>query len=152
MAYGNVYVAQVAMGANPLQTLRAIREAESYPGPSLIIAYSHCIAHGIDMSTAMTHQKDATASGYWPLYRYDPRSHQDTKHPFHLDSKRPTIPLKDFALKEARFAMLHRSDPATAKQLLERAQEEINERWSYYEQLAGVERAVHVAGTTEVTT
>ena len=88
--YGNVYVATVAMGANPLQTLKAFREAEAYHGPSLIIAYSTCIAHGIDMTTSMSHQKEAITSGYWPLYRYDPRPAVDGAKPFHLDSRKPT--------------------------------------------------------------
>ena len=92
--YGNVYVAQVAMGANPLQTLHAFQEADSYTGPSLIIAYSHCIAHGIEMSTSMSHQKEAAASGYWPLYRYDPRLGGAGRHPFHLDSHKPTPPIQ----------------------------------------------------------
>jgi pyruvate-ferredoxin/flavodoxin oxidoreductase len=140
--YGNVYVAQVAMGANPLQTLTALREAESYRGTSLIIAYSHCIAHGIDMTTAMGHQKEAASSGYWPLYRYDPRPAGDGTHPFHLDSRKPTLPFKDFAMKEARFAMLARSDPARAERLLRLAQRDIDERWRFYEQMAGVERSV----------
>ncbi len=139
--YGNVYVAQVAMGANPLQTLRAFQEAESYRGPALIIAYSHCIAHGIEMRTAMGHQKEAASCGYWPLYRYDPRLGGEGKHPFHLDSHRPTAPFKDFAMKEARFAMLARSNPVRAEQLLALAQNDINERWHFYEQMAGVERS-----------
>jgi pyruvate-ferredoxin/flavodoxin oxidoreductase len=138
--YGNVYVAQVAMGANPLQTLRAFQEAESYRGPSLIIAYSHCIAHGIEMRTAMGHQKEAANCGYWPLYRYDPRLGGEGKHPFHLDSHRPTAPFKDFAVKEARFAMLSRSNPVRAEQLLALAQTDIDERWHFYEQMAGIER------------
>ncbi|MBK8012379.1 MAG: pyruvate:ferredoxin (flavodoxin) oxidoreductase [Deltaproteobacteria bacterium] len=140
MAYGNVYVAQVAMGANPLQTLKAISEAEAYPGTSLVIAYSTCIAHGIDMTTSMGHQKDAALSGYWPLYRYDPRLPGKDAHPFHLDSKKPTIPFKEFAMKEARFAMLARADPARSAELVALAQRDIDERWNYYQQLAGVER------------
>jgi pyruvate-ferredoxin/flavodoxin oxidoreductase len=140
--YGNVYVAQVAMGANPLQTLKAFQEAESYRGTSLIIAYSHCIAHGIDMTTGMSHQKEAMQSGYWPLYRYDPRLAGEGKHPFHLDSRKPTIPFKDFAMKEARFAMLARSNPQRAEHLLTLAQRDIDERWHFYEQLANVERSV----------
>ncbi len=139
--YGNVYVAQVAMGANPLQTLRAFHEADSYPGASLIIAYSHCIAHGIEMSTSMSHQKEAAASGYWPLYRYDPRLAIAGSHPFHLDSHKPHLPFKDFAMKEARFAMLTRSNPERAEQLLSMAQRDIDERWHFYEQMAGVERS-----------
>ncbi|MHC4413796.1 MAG: pyruvate:ferredoxin (flavodoxin) oxidoreductase [Planctomycetota bacterium] len=136
-SYGNVYVAQVALGANPQQTVRTFLEAESYHGPSLIIAYSHCIAHGIDMSTAMTHQKDAVSSGYWPLYRYDPRR----DHPWRLDSRKPSRPFREFASSEARFAMLARSNPEGAKRLMDLAQKDIDERWHLYEQMVGVERA-----------
>ncbi len=140
--YGNVYVAQIAMGANPAQTVRAFHEAESWPGPSLILAYSHCIAHGIDMSKAMTHQKQLVGSGYWPLFRYDPRQAHEDEHPFRLDSRRPTIPFREVAVNEARFAMLQRSDPERAAELFGLAQRDIDERWRYYEQLAGVERTV----------
>jgi pyruvate-ferredoxin/flavodoxin oxidoreductase len=140
--YGNVYVAQVAMGANPLQTLKAFQEAESYRGPSLILAYSHCIAHGCEMSTAMTHQKEAVQSAYWPLFRYDPRLAGAGLHPFHLDSRKPTLKLKDFALKEARYAMLARTDPERAERLLALAQRDVEERWRFYEQMAGIERSV----------
>ena len=151
MAYGNVYVGQVAAGANPKQTIKTFLEAEAWPGPSLIIAYSHCIAHGIDMSTGMSHQKEAVNSGYWPLYRFDPR-HSDTDHrPFQLDSKKPKIPFTDFASKEARFAMLQRIDPEAHALLSQIAQEEIDERWRLYEQMAGVERTVPgTQGVTEV--
>jgi pyruvate-ferredoxin/flavodoxin oxidoreductase len=140
--YGNVYVATVAMGANPLQTLKAFREAESYPGTSLIIAYSTCIAHGIDMTTSMNHQKEAITSGYWPLYRYDPRAAVDGAKPFHLDSRKPTTSFREFALKEGRYAMLARANPSQAERLLELAQKDINERWHFYEQMAGIERTV----------
>ncbi|MGE3821503.1 MAG: pyruvate:ferredoxin (flavodoxin) oxidoreductase, partial [Isosphaeraceae bacterium] len=140
--YGNVYVAQVAMGGNPLQTLKAFQEAESYRGPSLILAYSHCIAHGCEMSTAMSHQKAAVNSAYWPLFRYDPRLAGDGKHPFHLDSRKPTMRLKDFAMKEARYAMLARSNPERAERLMALAQRDVDERWRYYEQMAGIERSV----------
>jgi pyruvate-ferredoxin/flavodoxin oxidoreductase len=142
MAYGHVYVAQIAIGAHPLQALRAIHEAESYPGPSLILAYSQCIAHGIDMTTGMSHQKEAVQSGYWPLYRYDPRVAHDDGKPFHLDSKKPTLPFRQFAAKEARFSMLQRSDPHRAEQLLKLAQIDIDDRWHYYEQIANVERSL----------
>ena len=138
--YGNVYVAQIAIGANPLQTLHAFQQADSYTGPSLIIAYSHCIAHGIEMSTSMSHQKEAAASGYWPLYHYDPRLASAGSHPFHLDSHKPNLPFKDFAMKEARFAMLTRSNPERAEHLLSLAQRDIDERWHFYEQMAGIER------------
>ena len=140
-AYGTVYVAQIAMGADNMQTVKAFAEAEAHEGPSLIIAYSHCIEHGIDMSTAMSHQKEAVDSGYWPLYRYDPGLAARGEHPFRLDSKRPTLPLKEFANKEARFAMLARSDPERAELLMEQAQREVQDRWHLYEQMAGIERA-----------
>ena len=140
VAYGSVYVAQIAMGANPAQTLRAVQEAESYDGPSLLLAYSHCIAHGIDMSTAMTHQRDLVRSGFWPLYRYDPRDAHAGEHPFHLDSRKPSKPFKEVAMQEARFAMLARSKPERARELMELAQKDIDDTWHYYQQLAGVER------------
>ncbi|WP_152053945.1 pyruvate:ferredoxin (flavodoxin) oxidoreductase [Tautonia marina] len=140
--YGNVYVAQVAIGANPLQTLKAFHEAESYPGVSLILAYSHCIAHGIQMSTSMSHQKEATASGYWPLFRHDPRLAGEGATPFHLDSRKPTLPFREFAMKEARYAMLARTNPTRAAELMQLAQRDIDERWHFYEQMAGVERSV----------
>lgn len=142
MAYGHVYVAQIAIGAHPLQTIRAFHEAESYHGPSLIIAYSQCIAHGIDMSTGMSHQKEAVQSGYWPLYRFDPRVAHDNGKPFHLDSKKPSIPFRSFASKEARFSFLQRSNPERAEQLLRLAQSDIDDRWHYYEQIANVERSL----------
>ncbi len=137
--YGNVYVAQIAIGGSDIQTVKALAEADAWDGPSLIIAYSTCIAHGIDMETSMSHQKDAVKSGYWPLYRYKPTT-DEHEHPFQLDSAAPSIPLKEFALKEARFSMLARSDPGRSAELLDLAQQDIDERWHYYEQLAGVER------------
>jgi len=137
MAYGNAYVAQVALGGNDMQTIKAFAEAEAWPGPSLIIAYSTCIAHGIDMETSMTHQRDAVRSGYWPLYRYNPRVEGS---PFHLDSKTPTVSLKNFAAAEARFGMLARTDPERFDSLMATSQEDINSRWKLYEQLAGIER------------
>ena len=136
MAYGSVYVAQIAMGANPKQTIRALAEAESYPGPSLVIAYSHCIAHGIEMSKAMDHQKVATATGFWPLFRHDPRRESEGLNPFQLDSRRPNRPFTDFAAREARFANLQRVNPTGAPDLLALAQRDIEEQWSYYEHLA----------------
>lgn len=142
-AYGDVYVAQIALGGNETQTVRALLEAAAYEGPSLVIAYSTCIAHGIEMSTSMTHQKLAVTSGYWPLYRYHPSPAPDT-HPFSLDSKAPTVPLRDFLQHEARFAVLERSDPERAGHLQALAQADVNERWHYYEQLAGVERSIPV--------
>ncbi len=146
VGYGNVYVAQVAMGAQPLQTLRAFQEAQSYPSTSLIIAYSPCIAHGIDMTQMMTHQKDVTASGFWPLFRYDPRHAHGGEHPFHLDSRRPKKSFRELAMKEARFATLQRSNPKEAERLFRLAQQEIDDRWHYYEQMAGVERDIEEPG------
>ena len=142
-AYGDVYVAQVALGANETQVVRAFREAVAHEGPSLVIAYSTCIAHGIDMATSMTHQKRAVASGYWPLYRYHPSPEAGT-HPFSLDSKAPSIPLREFLEHETRFAVLERIDPPRAEHLQALAQADVDERWHYYEQLAGVERSVPV--------
>jgi pyruvate-ferredoxin/flavodoxin oxidoreductase len=142
VSYGNVYVAQIALGANPNQTLRAFLEAESYPGPSLILAYSQCIAHGINMTTGMTHQKTIVQSGFWPLYRYDPRLAHAGERPFHLDSRKPTIPFAELAQQEARFAMVARSDPANAARLAALAQKDIDDQWHYYEQMAGVEREI----------
>ena len=136
IAYGSVYVAQIAMGANPKQTLRALAEAEAYPGPSLVIAYSHCIAHGIEMSTAMEHQKVAANTGFWPLFRYDPRREAQGQNPFQLDSRKPSRPFHDFASKEARFATLMRVNPDHAEELLALAQRDIDEQWRTYEHMA----------------
>lgn len=138
--YGNVYVATVSLGAQPLQTIKAFQEAEAWNGTSLIIAYSTCIAHGIDMTKSMSHQKQAVQSGYWPLYRYSPAWAHDGKHPFQLDSRAPTVPFKTFAEEEGRFAMLARSEPERAEKLLQMAQADITERWRFYEQMAGVVR------------
>jgi pyruvate-ferredoxin/flavodoxin oxidoreductase len=140
MSYGNVYVGQVAMGANPTQTVKTFAEAEAHRGPSLILAYSPCIAHGIDMSTQMSHQKEATDSGYWPLYRYDPGRELAGAPGLRLDSRKPTIPFKEFASKEARFAMLGRADPDTASRLMARAQQDIDDRWHLYEQMVEIHR------------
>lgn len=141
-SYGGVYVGQIAMGANPAQTIKVFLEAESYRGPSLILAYSHCIAHGIEMSTAMSHQKDVVRSGFWPLYRYDPRLSHDGGRPFQLDSRKPNMSFKELAASEARFAMLARTNPAAAEKLFEMAQRDIDDQWHYYEQLSGVQREV----------
>ncbi len=140
-SYGNVFVAQVSMGANDVQTIRALLEADAWPGPSLVIAYSTCIAHGIDMSKSMTHQKDAVKSGYWPLYRFHP-SEIEGGHPFKLDSSTPTIPIADFVATETRFGILQRTQPERAAELAALAQDDADERWRYYEQLAGIERTV----------
>ncbi len=140
-AYGNVYVAQIALGANDVQTTKALLEAEAWPGPSLVIAYSTCIAHGIDMSTSMAHQKDAVKSGFWPLYRYQP-SEAGEGQPFRLDSKAPSMPLRDFTSAETRFAILERTHPERAAELAELAQADADERWRYYSQLADVQRSI----------
>jgi pyruvate-ferredoxin/flavodoxin oxidoreductase len=142
VSYGNVYVAQVALGANPNQALRAFREAESFPGPSLILAYSQCIAHGINMTQGMTHQKTVVQSGLWPLYRFDPRLSRAGDHPFQLDSRKPTVRFADVVPLEARFAMAVRNDPEHAERLIELAQQDIDDQWRYYEQMAGVERSL----------
>ncbi len=152
-SYGNVYVAQIAIGGSEIQTVKALMEADAWDGPSLVIAYSTCIAHGIDMTTSMSHQKDAVKSGYWPLYRYRP-SEDEHQHPFQLDSAAPSIPLRQFALEEGRYAMLARSDPARSADMLDLAQAAIDERWRYYEQLAGLERSLphpHDADAGDIT-
>ncbi len=139
IAYGNVYVAQVAMGANPQQTLLAFREAEAYDGPSLILAYSHCIAHGIDMQFGMRQQDLATASGYWPLFRFNPSMRQAGENPFRLDSLRPSIPFKDYAYNEIRYSSLTMTRPAEAEELARMAQSVVLEKYRSYEQLAGLD-------------
>jgi pyruvate-ferredoxin/flavodoxin oxidoreductase len=146
-AYGNVYVGQVAMGADNAQTVKALAEAESWHGPSVVIAYSTCIEHGIDMSTSMSHQGEAVKSGFWPLYRYDPRHATEGERPLQLDSRPPTMPVSAFQAKEARFAMLARSRPKEHAELQKLAQADAEERWHFYEQLAGVER--HPPGRLE---
>ncbi len=136
LMYGNVYVARVAMGSNDAQTVRAFLEAESYNGPSIIIAYSHCIEHGIDMSQGAQHQKVAVETGYWPLFRFDPRLEHDGKNPFRLDSKAPKGNVGDFTSLETRFNMLKKTHPERVKFLMELAQEDVNVRWKMYEQLS----------------
>ena len=136
MAYGNVYVAQVAFGAKDVQTLRAFLEAESYPGPSLIIAYSPCIAHGIDLANNLRQQDLAVNSGHWPLFRYDPRRAAAGENPLHMDSKEPSIPYRDFASSETRFSVLFRTHPDAAERFLKQAQRQIKSRFHLYEQLA----------------
>jgi len=139
MAYGTVYVAHIAMGANDAQTVKALIEADAWPGPSLVIAYSTCTAHGMDMSRAMDHMKAAVRSGYWPLYRFRPTAAAEGR-PFTLDSKAPSIPVREFADAEARFAILNRTHPERYEQLMDILQADIDERWRYYEQLAAMER------------
>ena len=139
MTYGNIYVARIAMGYNDLQTVRAFMEADAYDGPSIILAYSHCIAHGINMAKGMDSQKAAVESGHYPLFRYNPANELEGKNPFKLDSKAPSISYKDFAYQETRFKMLTKSKPERAKTLLDYAQKETNERWKFYENWAKLE-------------
>jgi pyruvate-ferredoxin/flavodoxin oxidoreductase len=136
MNYGTVYVAHVAMGASDTQTVKAFLEAEAYDGPSLIIAYAHCIAHGYDMVHGLDQQKAAVQSGYWPLFRYDPRVAAAGKNPFQLDSRAPTIPLEQYIYNEGRYTMLRQSDPEMAAFLLQEAKEDVEKRWKLCERLA----------------
>jgi pyruvate-ferredoxin/flavodoxin oxidoreductase len=136
MTYGYVYVASVAMGAKDEHTLRAFLEAEAYEGPSLIIAYSHCIAHGIDMITGLQHQKIAVQSGYWPLFRYNPDLVKQGLNPLQLDYAGPKIPLKDFTELENRFKMLTKSNPDVAQALGKLAQDDANEHWQVLQKMA----------------
>ncbi len=136
IAYGNVYVAQVAMGANPQQTLHALREAEAYPGPSLIIAYSHCIAHGINMEEGLQQQKRAVDCGHWPLIRYNPVIREAGGIPFTLDSLRPTLSLADYRQHEGRFRSLQIQNPKEAARLLKIAEKSVQQRWDVYEDMA----------------
>jgi pyruvate-ferredoxin/flavodoxin oxidoreductase len=144
MAYGNVYVARVAMGADDQQTLRALLEAEAYDGPSLVIAYSHCIAHGIDMRKGLEQQKLAVQAGHWPLYRYNPQLAARGEHPLILDSKPPSIPLEQYAYNETRYRMLQQSDAARAEILLQQAKADVQQRWEQYQHLAAPKEAGNV--------
>ncbi|MBK6721713.1 MAG: pyruvate:ferredoxin (flavodoxin) oxidoreductase [Acidobacteria bacterium] len=137
ISYGNIYVAQIAMGANPQQTLLALREAEAYDGPSLVLAYSHCIAHGIDMEKGLNQQKLAVASGYWPLIRYNPVLRKNGQNPFVLDSPKPVISLRDYAYNELRYKVLTQTAPQEAERLMVLAQEIVDLRWKTYEEMAG---------------
>ncbi len=136
IAYGSVYVARVAMGADPQQTLNAFREAEAYDGPSLVLAYSHCIAHGIEMRDGLDQQYRAVASGYWPLIRYDPMLRAAGGNPFLLDSPRPRIPLADYTNRELRYRTLTNTDPAEAERLHGLAEQAVDQRWDVYEEMA----------------
>ena len=148
VSYGYVYVARVAIGGSDTHTLKAFAEAEAHDGPSLIIAYSHCIAHGYDMSIGLDQQKKAVLSGYWPLMRYNPALRAEGKNPFQLDSKAPSMPLKDYAYQEARYTMLVRSDPAAARELLTMAQDDVERQWRVYTNraaMAGRADTPHIA-------
>ncbi len=136
VSYGSVYVARVAMGGNDAQTVKAFQEAEAYDGPALIIAYSHCIAHGYDLAQGMQQQKNAVLSGYWPLMRYNPALREQGKNPFQLDSRPPSISLKDYSYQEARYTMLARSHPEVARRLMEEAQNDVEREWLVYSERA----------------
>jgi pyruvate-ferredoxin/flavodoxin oxidoreductase len=150
IAYGYVYVAQVAMGANSEQTLIALREAEAYPGPSLVLAYSHCIAHGFDLRFGMKQQARATAAGYWPLFRYDPTLRRSGDNPFRLDSPKPRLKLDDFAYRELRYKVLTQGDRERAAHLMRQAQAAIDERYRTYEDLAARDGSRFQPNWTEV--
>ncbi len=136
MGYGNVYVASIAFGAKDNQTVQALAEADAYEGPSLVIAYSHCIAHGYDMVNGLEQQKLAVQTGYWPIYRFDPRKSAEGKVPLKLDCAEPSVPLKQYMNNEMRFRILQNSDPARAKLLFDEAQEQVNCRFQHYQKLA----------------
>lgn len=136
ISYGNVYVAKIAMGANAQQTLLALREAEAYPGPSIVLAYSHCIAHGIDMEKGMNQQQLAVASGYWPLLRYNPELRKAGHRPFVLDSPAPRTSFESYAYNETRYKSLTISNPEMADKLLNLAKEMVDLRWQTYMEMA----------------
>ncbi|MFU8772749.1 MAG: thiamine pyrophosphate-dependent enzyme, partial [Anaerolineales bacterium] len=138
MAYGYVYVARIAMGASDQQTLRAFLEADAYDGPSLIIAYSHCIAHGYDLVHGLEQQRLAVQSGFWPLYRYNPELADHGKNPLTIDSKQPTISFKDYAYNETRYRMLLQSDEERAEKLMDLAKQDVKSRWKLYQNLAAM--------------
>lgn len=142
---GDAYVARIAMGASDMQTMKAIIEAERFPGPSLLIAYSHCIAHGYDMKHGLTQQKLAVDSGYWPLFRFDPERRRRGENPFQLDSKPPKIPLEEYAYNEMRYLMLRKSRPDVARELMKQAQEEIEEQWRVYSKMPSVHQPANGA-------
>lgn len=146
VTYGNVYVARIGMGADDSQTVKAFREAEAFPGPSLIIAYSPCIAHGYDLKHSLSQTSLAVKSGYWPLFRYDPRLAEHGKNPFQLDSKAPSIPLEKYIYNETRYTMLAHSDPERANVLLAEAQKDVNARWERYEQATNQIPSKHEGG------
>jgi pyruvate-ferredoxin/flavodoxin oxidoreductase len=136
MSYGNIYVAKVSLGANPSQVVKAFQEAEAYDGPAIILAYSHCIAHGINMSLGLEEQKKAVNSGHWPLFRFNPNLIPEGKNPLQLDSKAPSIAFEEYAGGENRFRSLRKSNPEAAKAFVERAHKDARFRWSIYQSLA----------------
>ncbi len=138
MTYGNIYVAKISLGANPAHALKAIIEAENYDGPAIVIAYAHCIAHGIDMSAGLQEQKKAVESGHWPLFRFNPDLIAEGKNPLQLDSKEPTLSLKDYVYGENRFRMLLKANKEASEKLIEQAQKDVKLRYSIYKQVAGL--------------
>lgn len=138
MSYGNVYVAQIALGGNEQQAMKALKEAESFDGPSLVIAYGACLAHGFDLRSSHNHQKDAVKTGYWPLFRYDPRNEAKGAPRFLLESGEPNGALSEFLRTEGRFRALEKTAPAQADKLFELAEDQINERYAKYEQLSKI--------------
>ena len=136
MSYGNVYVAQVSMGANDMQVIKAMNEAEAFDGPSIIIAYSHCIAQGFNLIDGLTHQKEAVDTGSWPLYRYNPDNVKEGKAPLMLDSKAPSKPLSDYMSSETRFQVVKKANPERYETLLNKAQENVNEKRSLLEHMS----------------
>ena len=139
MSYGNIYVAQIAFGANPAQTVRAFAEADAYNGPSLIVAYSHCIAHGINMTKGFENQKRAVQSGFWPLYRFNPDLAKEGKNPLQLDSKETSISFREFAGAEIRFKTLKQSNPERFAMLMEQAEKLTAQRFKLYQNLAAID-------------
>jgi len=139
MTYGSIYVAEVAIGANANQTVKAFVEAESYPGSSIIIAYAHCIAHGINMTNGYQEQKKAVDCGHWPLYRFDPRLKEQGKNPLQLDSKPPTLDLEEYIYGENRYRILKKTNPEAAAKLLELAKSDVAQRYALMEQLASLQ-------------
>jgi pyruvate-ferredoxin/flavodoxin oxidoreductase len=145
MSYGNIYVATVAYGANDAQTVRAFIEAEAYDGPSIILAYSPCIAHGIDLKTGIDNMDRAVQSGHWPLYRFNPALAAKGENPLKLDSKAPKLAFEEYAYKEDRWKMLTKSKPEAAKELLKVAGEQAVQKWQYLEQLSKMSYAAPAA-------
>jgi pyruvate-ferredoxin/flavodoxin oxidoreductase len=147
--YGNVYVAKIAFGANDMQTQKAFLEAEAFDGPSILICYSHCIAHGYDLIHGLDQQKAAVQSAYWPLFRYNPELAKQGKNPFQLDSRAPALPLDKYIYNETRYSMLRLSQPEHAKALYELAQEAVNSRWKLYEYMAAMPGTGGANGSAE---
>ena len=152
MSYGNVYVARIAMGGSDTQTVQAFEEAEAYEGPSLIIAFSPCIAHGYDLKHGIEQQKLAVQTGYWPLFRYNPGAVAAGRSPLTLDSRPPNVPLAKYMLNEARFNLLTHADAEKARLLLHEAEDDVGNRWRLYQQLAAMPRVDASSGASPATT